>query len=91
MSLIGGFVGGGLTNLGTNYKMVNGFNNMTSEQAIQEVVYMARNGGLQDFLRQVDKMQLGDVNLSATQYEVEGDNIVFAPGTKENNQDLYIK
>lgn len=91
MSLIGGFVGGGLTNLGTNYKMVNGFSNMTSEQAIQEVVYMARNGGLQDFLRQVDKMQLGDVNLSATQYEVEGDNIVFAPGTKENNQDLYIK
>lgn len=91
MSLIGGFVGGGLTNLGTNYKMINGFNNMTSEKAIQEVVYMARNGGLQDFLRQVDKMQLGDVNLSATQYEVEGDNIVFAPGTKENNQDLYIK
>lgn len=91
MSLIGGFVGGGLTNLGTNYKMVNGFNNMTSEQAIQEVVYMARNGGLQDFLRQVDKMQLGDVNLSATQYEVDGNNIVFAPGTRENNQDLYIK
>lgn len=91
MSLIGGFVGGGLTNLGTNYKMVNSFNNMTSEQAIQEVVYMARNGGLQDFLRQVDKMQLGDVNLSATQYEVEGENIVFSPGTKENNQDLYIK
>lgn len=91
MSLIGGFVGGGLTNLGTNYKMINGFNNMTSEKAIQEVVYMARNGGLQDFLRQVDKMQLGDVNLSATQYEVDGNNIVFAPGTKENNQDLYIK
>lgn len=91
MSLIGGFVGGGLTNLGTNYKMVNSFNNMTSEQAIQKVVYMARNGELQDFLRQVDKMQLGDVNLSATQYEVEGENIVFSPGTKENNQDLYIK
>ena len=91
MSLIGGFVGGGLTNLGTNYKMINSFNNMTSEKAIQEVVYMARNGGLQDFLRQVDKMQLGDVNLSATQYEVDGNNIVFAPGTKENNQDLYIK
>lgn len=91
MSLVGGFVGGGLTNLGTNYKMINGFNNMTSEKAIQEVVYMARNGGLQDFLRQVDKMQLGDANLSATQYEVDGGNLVFAPGTKENNQDLYIK
>lgn len=91
MSLVGGFVGGGLTNLGTNYKMINGFNNMTSEKAIQEVVYMARNGGLQDFLRQVDKMQLGDANLSAAQYEVDGGNLVFAPGTKENNQDLYIK
>lgn len=91
MSLVGGFVGGGLTNLGTNYKMVNSFNNMTSEQAIQEIVYMARNGGLRDFLRQVNKMQLGDPNLSATEYEVEGNNIVFSPGTKENNQDLYIK
>ena len=91
MSLVGGFVGGGLTNLGTNYKMINSFNNMTSEKAIQEVVYMARNGGLQDFLRQVDKMQLGDPNLSATQYEVDGDNLIFSPGTKDNNQDLYIK
>ena len=44
MSLIGGFVGGSLTNLGTTYKMMNSFGNMTYQKAVQELVYMSRNG-----------------------------------------------
>lgn len=92
MSLVGGFIGGGLTNVATNYNSINSINNMTSQQAIQEMVYMSRNGGLQDFLKQVDKMQLGDQNLSATDFQKQKDgSIVFSPGTQTNNQDLYAK
>lgn len=91
MSLIGGFVGGGLTNLGTNYKMMNNLGTMSHQDAIQQLVYMSRNGQSDKFLRDIDKMQLGDKNLSATEVrEVDG-ALLPAPGTKENNQDAYIK
>lgn len=91
MSLIGGFVGGGLTNLGTNYKMMNNLGTMSHQEAIQQLVYMSRNGQSDKFLRDIDKMQLGNRNLSATEIrEVDG-VLLPAPGTKENNQDIYIK
>lgn len=91
MSLIGGFVGGGLTNLGTNYKTMNSLGTMNRQQAIQELVYMSRNGESDQFLKEVDKMQLGDKNLSATEVrEIDG-VLMPSPGTKENNQEVYIK
>lgn len=91
MSLIGGFVGGSLTNLGTTYKMMNSFGNMTYQKAVQELVYMSRNGETEKFLKEAEKMQLGDKNLSATGVrEVDG-VLMPTPGTKENNQDVYMK
>lgn len=90
MSLVGGFIGGGLTNTFTNYQAIKSFDTINSQKAIQELVYMARNGGLDDFMKQVNKMQLGDVNMS-TDYDIVNGVPVFAPGTKENNQDVAIK
>ena len=91
MSLVGGFVGGGLTNAGTNYQSINNLGNMTSKQAIEEVVYMVRNGGLNKFLKEVNKMQLGDRNLSMNTQRNEDGTISFAQGTEQDNQDVYIK
>ena len=91
MSLVGGAVGGSLTNAFTSYKGFKQLDNMTSQQAIQEMVYMSRNGGLQDFIKQVDKMQIANPNSSATDFEVKDGQVLFAPGTEMNNQDLYAK
>lgn len=91
MSLVGGAIGGSLTNTFTNYSQFKSLDNMTSQKAIQELVYMARNGGLQDFIKQVDKMDLGDKNLSATQFIEQDGVLIFAPGTSTNNQDLFAK
>lgn len=91
MSLVGGAVGGSLTNAFTSYKSFKQLDNMTSQQAIQEMVYMARNGGLQDFIKQVDKTQIANPNSSATDFEVKDGQVLFAPGTETNNQDLYAK
>lgn len=91
MSLVGGAVGGSLTNAFTSYKGFKQLDNMTSQQAIQEMVYMSRNGGLQDFIKQVDKMQIANPNSSATDFEVKDGQVLFAPGTETNNQDLYAK
>lgn len=91
MSLVGGAVGGGLTNVVTNYKTINQLNNLTSQQAIQELVYMVRNEQTKDFLKSVDKMQLGDPNFSATEFEESDGVLSFSPGTKTDNQDLFAK
>lgn len=90
LSLIGGAVGGGLTNLTTNYKMINNYDSMKFQDAVEQLVYMARNGGLEDFMKDVNKMTLGNKNLS-TNFEIINNQAVFDPGTQTNNQDIGIK
>lgn len=90
MSLIGGFIGGGVTNAATNYKTIKSYDNMTNQEAIQQLVYMSRNGEIDDFMKSVNKMQLGNKNLS-TNYEIINELPTFSPGTKEDNQDVAIK
>lgn len=91
MSLVGGAVGGSLTNIGTNYRSVKQLNNMTSDQAIQEIVSMYRNGTLDKFEQEIDKSQLADPSKSATDFEIKDGVVLWAPGTEENNQNLYAK
>lgn len=91
MSLIGGAVGGSLTNLGTTYRMTQDLSKMDRRKAIQEIVYMARNGGLDDLRKQIKQMEFGDKNLSATEFvEVDG-KLTPKPGTSDNNQDQIVK
>ena len=92
MSAVGGFVGGALTNAGTTYNMLKDYQNnpMTNETARQQLVYMTRNGEIDDFLKYVNKHQIGDVNKSFD-YEIIDGQVVFNPGTAENNQDTQIK
>ena len=90
LSLVGGAIGGGLTNLATNYKMIDSYNGMSQKQAIEQLVYMARNGGLDQFMKDISKINLDTPNL-ATSFEIIDDQVVFDPGTKGNNRDLTFK
>ena len=88
MSLLGGFIGGGLTHLGTDYKMFTQYDKMTSQQAVQELVYMARNGELKNFIKSVNKETILPTSLSATKFTSEG---LPEPGTADDNQDQAAK
>jgi hypothetical protein len=46
---------------------------------------MARNGGLNKFLKEVNKMQLGDRNLSMNTQRNEDGTISFVQGTEQDN------
>ena len=91
MSLVGGFIGGGITNAGTSYSTLNDYKGMNFRSAVEQLVYMGRNQELPKFIQAVKKMTLANPNLSATEFEVDNDQIIFAPGTKQDNQDLYAK
>lgn len=92
MSALGGLVGGGLTSAATNFKQVHSLAGMDNSAAMQQLLYMANNNQLGDFLKQVDKMTLGDKNKSATKTIYDSDQgVIFAEGTKDDNQDLAAK
>ena len=92
MSALGGLLGGGITSAATNFSQVRSLARMDNSAAMQQLLYMANNNQLGDFLKQVDKMTLGDKNKSATKtiYDSE-QGVIFAEGTKDDNQDLAAK
>lgn len=92
MSALGGLFGGGITSAATNFSQVRSLAGMDNSAAMQQLLYMANNNQLGDFLKQVDKMTLGDKNKSATKtiYDSE-QGVIFAEGTKDDNQDLAAK
>ena len=87
MSLLGGFVGGGISSAATDFSQVRNLAKMTNETAMQEIVYMVNNDKVDDFMKFVQKSDLGNKHLSFDTDE-RGN---FKPGTKENNQDKEIK
>ena len=94
MDFLGGFLGGGISNSAISFNVAKESGNMTSEKAIQNIVSMARDPEQKaKLIKMIDKTELGNKNLSATQYikDNDGNIIGFASGTKEDNQDLASK
>ena len=87
MSLLGGFIGGGISSVSTDFSYAQELAKMSTESAIQEIVYMINNDKVDDFLKFANKAELGNKHLSFSTDE----NGNFKPGTKENNQDSEIK
>ncbi len=91
MSFIGGFIGGGFANAGINYETLKSYEGLSQEQAIRELTYMHRNGELQKFLKNINKLTIAPKTLSAVNYTIENNEIIWSQGTKDDNQDLYAK
>lgn len=92
MSFVGGMLGGAMFDALPNLRAARQLGSMDSKQAMQQLVYMARNGKMNDFLKLVNKMELGNKYLSATKLVdgVDGKKI-WAQGTDSDNQDLAAK
>ena len=88
MSFAGGIIGGGINAAASDYKGYRGLSDMTSQQAMQELIYMVRNGEMDNFWKDINKTQLASTELG-TQLNESGTG--FKPGTKDDNQDLEAK
>ena len=92
MSALGGFMGGGITSAATDFSVANAITKMDKSQAMQELIYLVNNGKEKEFLSQVDKMNLGNKNLSAKDIIDQGEEgFVWGEAKKGDNQDLAIK
>jgi hypothetical protein len=88
MSFVGGMMGGGINAAASDYKAFKEVSNMNSQQAMQQLVYMARNNELDDFWKVINKTQLASTELST---QLNEDGVGYKQGTKEDNQDLEAK
>lgn len=92
MSFVGGMLGGAMFDAVPNLRAARQLGQMNNQQAMQQLVYMARNGKMNDFLKLVNKMELGNKYLSATKMTegIDGKKI-WAQGTDTDNQDIAAK
>lgn len=88
MSFVGGIMGGSINAAASDYNQNKALYNMTSEQALQQLVYMTRNNELDDFWKAINKTTLASKELST---QVNENGIGYKPGTKNDNQDLEAK
>ena len=88
MSFFGGIIGGGINAAASDYKMHRDLSEMTSQQALQQLVYMTRNNELDDFWKTINKTTLANKHLST---QLNDDGVGYKPGTKNDNQDLEAK
>lgn len=91
MSFVGGLAGGALTNALTSFKQIKSYDNMSKESAIQEVVYMAREGQLGELIKTMDKMDLAEKNISATEFEMVDNKPVPKASDYAGSRDAAVK
>ena len=87
MNFFGGLVGGGINSAAYDYRQFKDIANMTSEQAMQQLVWMDRNNEMDKFWDVVSKMTLGDKYHTSERDE----NGNFKLGDENNNQDIEAK
>lgn len=93
MSALGGFFGGGVASVGTSFHQSKHLVAMDRATALHELIYLVNTGQDKKFLKELDRMTLGDKNLSATKivgYDTDN-NPIYDEGTNDDNQDLALK
>ena len=93
MSFFGGIIGGAINAPSIDYKLNEKYINMTPEAAMQELIFKIRNGQADEFLKTVNKLTLGDKNLSmySTVENEQGQTIAAAASNYEDSQDFALK
>lgn len=92
MNFLGGLIGGGISSAATDFSQVRGAANMDYKQAVQQIIWKARNNDLDGIFKILNNETVGDKNLSATKIiEDEQGNRVWEKGDENDNQDLQVK
>lgn len=93
MDFLGGFLGGGIANVSSSFQTARASQNMTSQEAMQKLVYTMRNPEeFSDFMKVLDRTEIGNKYLSTKEITDEnGNRVGYEQGTKDDNQDKFIK
>lgn len=93
MDFLGGFLGGGIANVSSSFQTAKASQNMTTQEAMQKLVYTMRNPEeFSDFMKVLDRTEIGNKYLSTKEITDEnGNRVGYEQGTKDDNQDKFVK
>ena len=92
MSALGGFLGGGINSAATDFSVAKKLSNMNQTEAMQELLYIVNNDKEEEFLKDIEKMQINDKNLSAFEpITVDGETVAWAEAKEGEDQDTIAK
>jgi len=94
MSALGGLFGGAINSAATDFSVARNLSKMDRTQALQELTYIINEGKEGEFLKNIEKMQLGSKDLSERRV-LEGDNkdqVLYEEAKDErDSQDFQLK
>ena len=92
MSFLGGFIGGGVSSATFDFSQAKRDHNLSYNQAMQEVIYKARNNELDSLYKIINENVIGNNKLSARKtVQDEQGNVVWQQADGNDNQDFVIK
>lgn len=91
MNFIGGFIGGGTHSVFQDYNTFKTYSNLSSDDAVKEVISMVRNNNQDQLYDALDKLDFGNKNLSTQLVQDEDGTYGYGVGTDKDNQNDIIK
>jgi len=92
MSFIGGTVGGGIATALPGYKAARSGRTIKDSEAYKHLVNIVQNGQAQEFIDTVNKMELGNKDLSTVTVQNSDGTTSYKPAERyEDSQDYAIK
>ena len=91
MNFIGGFIGGGTHSVFQDYNTFKTYSNLSSDDAVKEVISMVRNNNQDQLYDALDKLDFGNKNLSTQLVQDEDGTYGYGIGTDKDNQNDIIK
>ena len=92
MSFIGGTVGGGIATALPGYRAARSGRTVKDSEAYKQLVHIVQNGQGQEFIDTVNKMELGNRDLSMNAVQNSDGTTSYKPAENyEDSQDYFIK
>ena len=92
MSFLGGFLGGGISSAAFDFSDIRRNINMTSQDAMQKIIYKARNNDLDDLYEILNDTEVANKNLSASKFDKDEEgNLIWKSAEGNDNQDFRTK
>lgn len=87
MNFVGGFIGGGVNGLVTDFSVFNRLSNLSAEDSMKQLIYKINNGEADEIKRDIEKTEWASKDLSATKMVYDEKTKRYVWQQAENERD----
>ena len=87
MNFVGGFIGGGVNGLATDFSVFNRLSNLSAEDSMKQLIYKINNGEADEIKRDIERTEWASKDLSATKMVYDEKTKRYVWQQAENERD----